>query len=458
MGAMACSRASETAVVVVDPYSTGRFYLYDLKARGMNIICVRSTSVGVDPLYTKVFEAHRDYYCEVLDADKFDSMDAFVKQLWSLPYNIAAVVPGSDAGVILGEQLSELMKMPTANGTHRLQQRTDKASMQDRLRECGIPACEQTKSGDLEELLQWARARNEWPLVAKPTGGMGSDGVFFCQDEADLCKAHASIIGQLNPKGQKNEFIALQEFLNGEEYIIDTVSKDGKHICVAMWSQGKRRNLPWNPTGVITTENHLLPPSGEVEDQLVNYVISVLDAFDYKHGPCHTEVMLTPRGPILIETNCRMHGVQGPVTMELGTGVNKAAHSLDIFLDCGKEFDKRYVAGPQRWLYPVVKHAAMVVLCSPVEGELVESVADLIKDLNLSSTMEVVSGCKVGAHVRQSSDLQSSPGTVIMANPCETTLLSDIEKLRVAESLGSTAGGIYFVKQLPMSVDAAAAV
>lgn len=249
MGATACSQVSETAVVVVDPYSTGRFYLYDLKARGMNIICVRSTSVGVDPLYTKVFEAHRDYYCEVLDADKFDSMDEFVKQLRSLPYDIAAVVPGSDAGVILGEQLSELMKMPTANGTHRLQQRTDKASMQDRLRECGIPACEQTKSGDLEELLQWARARNEWPLVAKPTGGMGSDGVFFCQNEADLCKAHASIIGQLNPKGQKNEFIALQEFLNGEEYIIDTVSKDGKHICVAMWSQGKRRNLPWNPTG-----------------------------------------------------------------------------------------------------------------------------------------------------------------------------------------------------------------
>merc|ERR1712100_67577 len=140
--------------------------------------------------------------------------------------------------------------------------------------------------------------------------------------------------------------------------------------------------------------------------------------------------------------------VQGPVTMELGTGVNKAAHSLDIFLDGGKGFDKRYVPGPQRWLYPVVKHAAMVVLCSPVEGELVESVPDLIKGLNMSSTVEVVSGCKVGAHVRQSSDLQTSPGTVIMANPCKSTLLSDIEKLRAAESLGSSAGGIYRIEQV----------
>jgi biotin carboxylase len=443
-------------VVVVDPYSTGRFYLYDLKARGINIICVRSSSVGVDPLYTKVFEAHRDYYCEVRDADKFASVDDLIKELRSLPYQICAVIPGSDAGVILGEELSERMNMATANGTERLKQRTDKASMQDRLRECGIAACEQIKSGDLDELLQWARARGDWPLVAKPTGGMGSDGVFFCQNEEDLCRAHGAIIGQLNPKGQKNEFVALQEFLKGDEYIVDTVSKNGKHICVAMWSQGKRRNLPWNPTGVITTENHLLPPSGEVEDQLVNYVFSVLDAFDYKHGPCHTEVMLTPRGPVLIETNCRMHGVQGPVTMELGTGVNKAAHSLDIFLDSGKEFDGRYRPGAQRWLYPVVKHAAMVVLCSPVEGELVQSVPELIHELKLSSTVEVVSGCKAGAWVRQSSDLQTSPGTVIMANVSNEALLADIEKLRAAESLGSAAGGIYRVKQARTAAAAAA--
>merc|ERR1712072_409149 len=114
------------------------------------------------------------------------------------------------------------------------------------------------------------------------------------------------------------------------------------------------------------------------------------------------------------------------------------------------------MSGPQRWLYPMVKHAAMVVLCSPVEGELVESVPDLIKELNLSSTVEVVSNCKAGAHVRQSSDLQTSPGTVIMANPCQSTLLSDIEKLRAAESLGSSAGGIYCIKQVLVCAAAAA--
>jgi L-amino acid ligase len=195
--------------------------------------------------------------------------------------------------------------------------------MQERLRECGISACQQIKSGNLEKLLAWARSRDEWPLVAKPSGGCCSDGVFFCRSEEDLCMAHSEIVGKLNPKGGLNDTVALQEFLKGDEYIIDTVSKDGRHVCVAIWSQGKRKDLPWNPTGIITTENRLLQPTGDLQDVLVDYVFSVLDAFDYKHGPCHTEVMLTPRGPILIEVNCRMHGVQGPLAMELATGRTK---------------------------------------------------------------------------------------------------------------------------------------
>jgi len=343
--------ANNQAVVVVDPYSTGRFYLYELKARGFPIICVRSTR-AVDPVFAKVYDAHREYFAESLDFEDFEGgLPELAAKIRSMPYRgLAAVIPGSDVGVVLGEQLSEILGMEHANGTERLLQRTDKASMQDRLRECGLPACAQLKSGDLGELMGWARARGEWPLVAKPSGGCGSDGIFFCRSEEDLRQAHSEIVGKVNPKGGLNDTVALQEFLAGDEYIIDTVSKGGRHLCVAIWSQGKRRDLPWNPTGIITTENRLLHPTGQVEDVLVDYVFKVLDALDYRHGPCHTEVMLTSRGPVLIEVNCRMHGVQGPRAMELSTGTNKAAHSLDIFVDGGVNFERLYRPGPQRYL------------------------------------------------------------------------------------------------------------
>jgi biotin carboxylase len=433
------------AVVVVDPYSTGRFYLYGLKARGFPIICVRSTR-SVDPVFSKVYEAHKEYFTKTLDFEDFDDLSSLVDEIRSLTvHGIAAVIPGSDVGVVLGEELSEAFGMECSNGTGRLTQRTDKASMQDRLRECGIPACEQIKSGNLEELLSWAHSRGDWPLVAKPSGGCGSDGIFFCRSEEDLRVAHAEIVGKVNPKGAVNDTVALQEFLVGDEYIVDTVSKNGRHLCVSIWSQGKCKDLPWNPTGIITTENRLLQPSGPVQDSLVDYVFRVLDALDYKHGPCHTEVMVTARGPILIEVNCRMHGVQGPLAMELATGTNKADHSLDVFVDGAVNFERLYASCPgghKRYMYPVVKHSVQLVLCSPFKGALTKGLKQAIADLQLSSVVEVVSRYGKGDCVMQSSDLQTSPGTVLMVNESEQQLLEDICRLRDAEA---DHNGIYHV-------------
>jgi len=255
--------------------------------------------------------------------------------------------------------------------------------------------------------------------------------------------------GKVNPKGGVNDTVALQEFLAGDEYIVDTVSKNGQHLCVSIWSQGKRKDLPWNPTGIITTENRLLQPSGPVQDALVEYVFQVLDALDYKHGPCHTEVMVTARGPILIEVNCRMHGVQGPLAMELATGTNKAEHSLDIFVDGAVNFAKLYAMCPSpnspypsRYLYPVTKHSAQLVLCSPFSGSLKEGVKQAITDLELPSIVEVISRYGKGDCVMQSSDLQTSPGTVLMVNESEQQLVEDIRRLREAEA---DKNGIYRV-------------
>lgn len=441
--------ADQAVVVVVDPYSTGRFYLYELKDRGFPIVCVRSTR-SVDPIFARVYDSHREYFIDTLDLEDFEGGVPQLADRIRLAYEgLAAVIPGSDAGVTLGEQLSEALGMERTNGTERLLQRTDKASMQDRLRECGLAACEQCKSSDLDELLAWARARGEWPLVAKPSGGCGSDGIFFCRGEEDLRQAHGGIVGKVNPKGGTNDTVALQEFLSGDEYIVDTISKDGRHLCVAIWSQGKRKDLPWNPTGIITTENWLMQPIGEVQDTLVDYVFKVLDALHYRHGPCHTEVMLTARGPILIEVNCRMHGVQGPRAIELATGTNKASHSLDIFVGGGENFERLYVQGPQRYLYPVLKYSAQLVLCSPFQGQLQEAVAQAIQELGLPSVVEVMCRFGRGDAIVRSSDLQTSPGTVLMVNDSEEQLLADIRCLRAAEAAGAGAGGIYRVLDEP---------
>jgi biotin carboxylase len=417
----------------------------------MPIICVRSTyDVGI--FFKRVYDSHLEYFDEKLDFPEFGFDYAkLVEAIKELPYNIVAVLPGSDAGVELAEHVSEIMQMPTTNGTELLFQRIDKAAMQDQLRKCGVPAAEQIKSGKVEELVEWATKRNKWPVVAKPAGGVGSEGIYFCKSVDDIKKAHKEIIGVLNPKGVKNDAVALQEFLKGEEYIVDCISHKGKHICVATWYQGKRRDLPWNPTSIITTYNELLEPKGKEQDALVDYTFKMLDAVGFKNGISHNELMFTERGPILIEINARMHGVQAPGLVEMATGTNLADYACDIYVGECRKFKKLYKPPPaERFLYPVQKQCFQLVLCCPFTGYYKESLKERILALDLPSCIEVLTAKGVGDFQPQSIDLPTSPGTILMVHESRKQLEEDMRKVRAAE-MDST-DGIYMLVERKGSI------
>merc|ERR1719313_563620 len=90
----------EDAVVVVDPYSSGRFYLYELAKRGYPIVVVRS-SLEVGAYFKKVFDGHKEYFAEVLDFPDYSSVEELQEALATLPYRFIAVIAGSDVGVEL---------------------------------------------------------------------------------------------------------------------------------------------------------------------------------------------------------------------------------------------------------------------------------------------------------------------------------------------------------------------
>merc|ERR1719277_1416418 len=252
------------AAVVVDPYSSGKYLLLELEKRGIPIICVRSSS-NLGPQFLRSHAANSRFWVEMLEFEDFAGIPELVKALQALPYSIVGVFGGSEPGVELADRIANALAMPTANSLDLLEARKDKAEMREALRRNGVPAAEQFKSGDLQELLAWAEKRNEWPLVAKPTGGAGSDGVYFCKSLDDLRAAHANIIGVKNPTGKINSELALQEFLSGDEYIVDTVSHEGKHLAVAIWKYTKRRGLPWDEKAILSSQNELLPASGDIQ-------------------------------------------------------------------------------------------------------------------------------------------------------------------------------------------------
>ena len=66
----------------------------------------------------------------------------------------------------------------------------------------------------------------------------GSDSVFLCTSPDEVQAAFARINGQFNGLGQVNDGALCQEFLEGTEYVIDGVSRDGVYKvrrAVGVW-------------------------------------------------------------------------------------------------------------------------------------------------------------------------------------------------------------------------------
>lgn len=450
--------ACVSAVAIVDPYSSGRFLAYELAERGVPMVCVRS-SLKLDAFFLSSYDTHKGYFVSTVDHD--GDLASTVAALSDGQQEIKAVIAGCDSGVELADALSEKLGL-CSNGTELTWARRDKAGMHERLKECGIPSADQVQSSKLEDLLSWTREREArmgaeeaYPVVVKPIGGQG---VFFCTSEQDLVNAHKALLAYTQAdSGCRVEQLVLQEFLTGTEYIVDTCSLDGEHLCCAVWRYNKRHGVPWNSQAVFTEYQELIASDSHECDVLVSYIFQVLDALGFRHGPCHAEVMLTPRGPILVEVHSRLHGIQGPLVVSKATNTGLSTYVVDGMTmgwqgDGGllkKHLDAGRISAPWRWLYPRVQCAAIVMLVSHTQGYLRADIATQIMNLELPSVMEVFPSVTKGNLIQQTIDLNTMAGYAVLLHDCSEQMAKDIASIRAAEETAN----LYPVSKdpLPMS-------
>jgi len=218
---------------------------------------------------------------------------------------------------------------------------------------------------------------------------------------------------------------------------------------VAMWVYTKSKGLPWDDKAITPLQNKLLAPTGEKEDQLVDYVFKALEAVGLRYGPCHTEVMFTKRGPILVEVNARLHGLQGPRLIELSTGISKATYAADAILDHGDLFHKLYQEGrPGRYLYPQLKQCVQLVLLSDSQGYLKTDMKEMLASLQLPSVVEILPAVEKGCFLNRSRDLATAAGTVLMVHESMEQIKADTAKIRDLEASGK----LYQVLKEPFAI------
>ncbi|SCK09771.1 ATP-grasp domain-containing protein [Streptomyces sp. WMMB 322] len=274
---------------------------------------------------------------------------------------VNTVVAASEFGVTLADELSELLELP--HQRHELRAaRRDKYLMAGALADAGLSHARTVMVRSEGELRDALDGWDAFPVVIKPLNSAGSDGCHISADADEALSAYRGAAGRLNLMGEVNQGVLVQEFLDGTQYIVNTVSMEGRHLLTEVYAERIDR------VEDAPVLRHIIsrPALEDAEQDLVDYVLRCLDALGVREGAAHTEVVLTSRGPRLVEVNSRVMGpCLAPDPYHAAYGYSHQHLTVERFLrpeDFRKRFDLPY--GPARTVAKVFlrSHRPGVVL------------------------------------------------------------------------------------------------
>lgn len=416
-------------VVVVDPYSSGAILAVNVRTvHRKKLVVVHSdpnspiaalVASGTD-VQPHAVVLHRGDVAETAAAVAANARA------------VVACVPGAETGVILADQLAE--RLGTRVNPPRLSvARRNKHLMGDAVRDAGVRAVRQTKATCIEDADAFLDSLQRFPVVVKPIESAGSDDVYKCTSRSQVVAAFETICGKINGLGLENDGALVQEFLQGDEYVVDAVSRDGIHKIVAIWKYDKRAVNGANFVyfGMQLVNCHTGPES-VIAKILADYANEVRNALEITDGPSHMEVKYDPvAGPCLVEVGARCHGGEGTwiAVANACVGCNQVDATLDAYLD-PDAFDALPDVPP-----PFKNYGREVDLVSYTRGTLKSINVHLVRSLKSFCKMELA--VQPGSAIVPTIDCFTRPGSVQLIHPDPDVVQADYDRIRTIENEGS---------------------
>ncbi|MFJ9379297.1 ATP-grasp domain-containing protein [Streptomyces sp. NPDC101455] len=407
-------------IAIVDGYSTGSALALRLHDQDVKVIHLRSQSAN-NPYLERSFTPHAYAHDLGYTPDMAEAAD----QLAAL--GVERVVAGAESGVMLAESLARTLNLPT-NRADTAHARRDKQLMADAAHAAGLSTPRGTAAATPDQAVRWYKDSGFTHVVVKPPASAGTDGVRFCSTLREVEEACRTVLARPNMFGEHNTVALVQERLVGREYYINTVSEDGRHKAAEIWRYTKTVGDGSTPVYDYEEPVHPTSPAGRI---LRIFTFNVLDALGIRSTAAHTEVMITQRGPVLIETGARLGGATAPGIIERHLGVSQTGllvrtltqpGSLDTF------DDEKPTPGD---------HLRNVELINHHRGLAHKGVADRISELPTAEA--VFLACNPGDQLEPTRDLLTSPGYVYLAGK-PAVVQRDYEQLRHWESEGLYTG------------------
>ena len=415
---------------VIVAYYGGVDVLNELVSRGYSPIRIQLHGhKDKNQFLIQFFEKGDDPSSHVLIEHESETVESLALKLKG--FGVTHIIPADEAGVELSDLLCDYLKLPF-NGIELSKARRNKQMMHQQvaLNGCAVPL--QTTVSSLAEFDEWMVANNVlFPVVVKPLNGAGSAGVTKCHTNQCVKKAFNEILKIVNLKNTvvtvSDQFI-VQEFLQGTEYVVDTVSLNGTHKLIDIWRCKKSQH---NNGSFVYEYFDLVDHSADVCSVLYDYACCVLDSLGIKLGPGHAEIYIKEDGtPILVEIGSRLGGPRMPFGTQPCVESQKAQteYAVDAYIEPHK-FSDQWDNG-----YKKIKNSRMVFL---IHYEKVlfngfnNAVLDQIRSLESYYHHEFT--LRKGDYLKQTVDVRSSPGFIYLTHDDQHQIELDYAEIRRLE-------------------------
>jgi biotin carboxylase len=314
-------------------------------AKRLGLPTVMITDHRLDHL--EYFSAHPEHAPHhIIECDVFNPLSV-IDVLHSAGIQPAAVFSNSDHLQTATALVAEAFALP-AKPWRIAYAAKNKAAMRERLRALGLPTpwFASLAPG------QAPPAEAPWPLIAKPREGVASLDVQLCDDVGAL-QQYLLGFWQRYP----GRTVLLEEYLHGPLFTLETLSD--RRCTQAI---GGFDVVLSEPPHFIELEARW---NGQTSVQQRQQALAQVLAFGVDFGVCHSEFILTDRGPVLVEINYRSIGDGREFMLDRLFGQRWFETILQLHL-----------GQPLMPLRPAHEHALVRYYLAQEEGRLADASAD----------------------------------------------------------------------------------
>ncbi|MBQ7783594.1 MAG: phosphoribosylamine--glycine ligase [Oscillospiraceae bacterium] len=286
------------------------------------IIMKLAESPRTDKLYCTPGNGGISRYAECFDVAATD-IDGVVKLAKELAVDMVVVAP--DDPLVLGmvDALNAEGIMTFGPNKAAAIIEGSKVFSKELMKKYNIPTAFYEVFSDSEAAIAYLKKQNSYPAVIKADGLALGKGVIIAQNEEEAIEAVKSMIDG-KQFGDSSSTVVIEEFLTGPEVSVLSFT-DGKTVVPMISSMDHKRAYD-NDEGLNTGGMGTVAPNPYYTDDVAaecmeKIFLPTIDAMNKEgrtfKGCLYFGLMITPKGPKVIEYNCRFGDPETQVVLPL---------------------------------------------------------------------------------------------------------------------------------------------